>query len=164
MSSCFIQFDKPFYFAGDTISGHVYLYLVEAVNAREIMVKFKGWEVARWIQERTLAEHQRQNVQSHKIWHKVNWIKLRILELEWTVLILKMNIMMNQLSTTISREGKILSRLRDILEVELSLDFHIYSIALEVHLYLQDNILSHLSSRLVRTIPHLSVYLIINQG
>ena len=43
MSSAFIQFDKPFYFAGDTISGHVYLYLTEPVNANEIMVKFKGW-------------------------------------------------------------------------------------------------------------------------
>ena len=54
MSSAFIQFDKPFYFAGDTISGHVYLYLTEPVSANEIMVKFKGWEVARWIEERTL--------------------------------------------------------------------------------------------------------------
>ena len=57
MSSAFIQFDKPFYFSGDTISGHVYLYLTEAVNANDIMVKFKGWEVARWIEERTLMEN-----------------------------------------------------------------------------------------------------------
>ena len=103
-------------------------------------------------------------MQSHKIWYKVNKIKLRILELEWTVLILKINIMINQHSTTISKEERILSRSRDILEVELLLDFHIFSIALEVHLFLQDNILSHLSSKLARTIPHPSVYLIINPG
>ena len=101
---------------------------------------------------------------SHQIWHKVNRIKLRILELEWTVLILKINIMINQHSTTISKEERILSRLRDILEVELLLDFHIFSIALEVHLFLQDNILSHLSSKLARITPHPSAYLIINPG
>lgn len=43
MSSAFIQFDKPFYFAGDTIEGHVFLYLSEPVNARDLTVKFKGW-------------------------------------------------------------------------------------------------------------------------
>jgi hypothetical protein len=43
MSSAFIQFDKPFYFAGDTIEGHVFLYLSEPVNARDLIVKFKGW-------------------------------------------------------------------------------------------------------------------------
>ena len=50
MSSAFIQFDKPFYFAGDTIEGHVYLYLSEPVNARDVSVKFKGWEVVRWME------------------------------------------------------------------------------------------------------------------
>lgn len=71
MSSAFIQFDKPFYFAGDMLSGHVFLYLTEPVNAKEIMVKFKGWEVVRWIEEHTLSETERQNIQANHIWHKV---------------------------------------------------------------------------------------------
>lgn len=33
MSSCFIQIDKPFYFAGDTVHGHVYINLFESINA-----------------------------------------------------------------------------------------------------------------------------------
>lgn len=49
MSSVFIQIDKPYYFAGDTIQGNIFLYLVEAINANEIFIKFKGWESVRWI-------------------------------------------------------------------------------------------------------------------
>ena len=54
MSSVFIQLDKPFYFAGDTIQGQVFLNLVEILNANEVLVKFKGWESVRWIEERVL--------------------------------------------------------------------------------------------------------------
>lgn len=43
MSLVFVQLDKPFYFAGDTIQGQVFLNLVETINANEVMVKFKGW-------------------------------------------------------------------------------------------------------------------------
>ena len=32
MSSAFIQLDKPFYFAGDTIEGQVYLFLTQPIN------------------------------------------------------------------------------------------------------------------------------------
>ena len=95
MSSVFIQFDKPFYFAGDTISGHVYLSLLEAVSAREITVKFKGWEVVRWIEERTLTEAEAQNIQNNSIWHKVDIILVRILGSGWTVRILRISIMTN---------------------------------------------------------------------
>jgi hypothetical protein len=49
MSSAFIQVNKPFYFAGDTIQGHIYLSLVENINPYDILVKFKGWESVRWI-------------------------------------------------------------------------------------------------------------------
>ncbi len=97
MSSAFIQFDKPFYFAGDTIEGHVYLYLVEMVNAREITVKFKGWESVRWIEERMLMEHEKQNIQPHLIWHNVNRIALRISRCIWRVLTLRTKwVLMNQ--------------------------------------------------------------------
>ena len=90
MSNTFIQFDKPFYFAGDSISGHVYLYIVEPVSAREITVKFKGWETARWIEERVLLEHEKQNVQNNLIWHKVSSPLFRTTESTWKVQIRKM--------------------------------------------------------------------------
>jgi hypothetical protein len=51
MAQIFIKIDKPFYFAGDTIQGEVYLCLYEPMNANEVLVKFKGWEEAKWIDE-----------------------------------------------------------------------------------------------------------------
>jgi hypothetical protein len=71
MSSAFIQVDKPFYFAGDTIQGQIFLNLVEVINANEIIVKFKGWESVRWIEERVLSEQEQQNIQNNLIWHNV---------------------------------------------------------------------------------------------
>lgn len=71
MSSAFIQVDKPFYFAGDTIQGHIFLNLVETINANEILVKFKGWEAVRWIEERVIPEQEQQTIQSNLIWHNV---------------------------------------------------------------------------------------------
>jgi hypothetical protein len=55
MSNCFIQVDKPFYFAGETVQGHVFLNLFENINAKEVIVKFKGWESVRWIEERIVT-------------------------------------------------------------------------------------------------------------
>lgn len=71
MSNAFIQVDKPFYFAGDTIQGNIFLNLMETINANEILVKFKGWESVRWIEERVLMEQERQNIQNNLIWHNV---------------------------------------------------------------------------------------------
>ena len=85
MSSAFIQVDKPFYFAGDTIQGHIFLNLCETINANEIFMKFKGWESVRWIEERTLAEPERQNVQNHLIWNNVPPPTPRIIASIWTV-------------------------------------------------------------------------------
>lgn len=85
MSSAFIQIDKPFYFAGDTIQGHIYLNLFEPINASEIIVKFKGWESVRWIEERILQEHERQNVQTNLIWHNVSVFLDRAIGSRWRV-------------------------------------------------------------------------------
>lgn len=75
MSNAFIQVDKPFYFAGDTIQGNIFLNLMETINANEILVKFKGWESVRWIEERVLMEQERQNIQNNLIWHNVGlWL------------------------------------------------------------------------------------------
>lgn len=84
MSSAFIQVDKPFYFAGDTIQGHIFLNLVETINANQIIIKFKGWEAVRWIEERTLSEQERQNLQNHLIWHNVPLLPLRTTASTWT--------------------------------------------------------------------------------
>jgi hypothetical protein len=43
MASAFISIDKPFYFAGDTVQGQVYLNLFENMIANEVTIKFKGW-------------------------------------------------------------------------------------------------------------------------
>jgi hypothetical protein len=50
MSSIFIQIDKPFYFAGDTVIGTVFLNLMEPISANEVQIKFKGWESVRWLE------------------------------------------------------------------------------------------------------------------
>lgn len=54
MAQIFIQINKPFYFAGDTIEGQVFLNLYEPMNANEVLIKFKGWEEAKWLDERTI--------------------------------------------------------------------------------------------------------------
>lgn len=71
MTSCFIQIDKPFYFAGDTVNGHVYLNLMESINANEVQIKFKGWESVRWIEERVVPETERDRIEPNNIWHNV---------------------------------------------------------------------------------------------
>lgn len=71
MANCFIQIDKPFYFAGDTVHGHVFLNLMESINANEVMIKFKGWESVRWLEERVIPETERERIQSAMIWHNV---------------------------------------------------------------------------------------------
>ena len=71
MSNCFIQIDKPFYFAGDTVHGHILLNLYENINANEVMIKFKGWESVRWLEERVVPETERNNIHANLIWHNV---------------------------------------------------------------------------------------------
>ena len=88
MSSAFIQVDKPFYFAGDTIQGHIFLNLVETINANEILVKFKGWESVRWIEERVLSEQEQQNIQTNLIWHNVHHQICRLFGFIWRALTL----------------------------------------------------------------------------
>jgi len=55
MANIFIQIDKPFYIAGDTVNGCVFLNLYQNVNANEILIKFKGWESVKWIEERIVS-------------------------------------------------------------------------------------------------------------
>ena len=49
MASLFIQIDKPFYFAGDNVNGHVFFNLFENMNAKDVIIKFKGWEKVKWL-------------------------------------------------------------------------------------------------------------------
>lgn len=72
MTSIFVQIDKPFYFAGDTVHGHVFLNLMEPISANEVQIKFKGWESVRWLEERIIPEAERENIQAHLIWHNVS--------------------------------------------------------------------------------------------
>jgi len=52
MATAFISCDKSYYFAGDTVQGHIYLNLFSDIIANEVLVKFKGWESVRWFEER----------------------------------------------------------------------------------------------------------------
>lgn len=47
--SVFVQFDKPFYFAGDTVTGTVYLNIQSQFPGNTIKLKVKGWETAIWV-------------------------------------------------------------------------------------------------------------------
>lgn len=71
MASLFVEVDKPFYFAGDTVQGNVYMNLFQNLNASEVTIKFKGWESARWIEERIVREEERNRIQHNMIWNKV---------------------------------------------------------------------------------------------
>ncbi len=48
MATVFIQVDKPFYIAGDTVNGYVFFNSFTDIIANEIIIKFKGWESVRW--------------------------------------------------------------------------------------------------------------------
>ena len=42
------------------------------MNANEVMIKFKGWENVKWIEERTIvSEEERNRIQAHMIWENV---------------------------------------------------------------------------------------------
>jgi len=56
MATAFISCDKSYYFAGDTVQGHIYLNLFSDIIANEVLVKFKGWESVRWFEERIVPE------------------------------------------------------------------------------------------------------------
>ena len=59
MATVFIEVDKPFYIAGDTVNGYVYLNLFENMGANEVFVKFKGWESVKWYEERIVSEQEK---------------------------------------------------------------------------------------------------------
>ena len=71
MATVFIEVDKPFYLAGDTVNGFVYLNLFENMSANEVLVKFKGWESVKWYEERIVHEQERQTVAPHLIFNSV---------------------------------------------------------------------------------------------
>lgn len=69
MAQLFIKIDKDFYFAGDTVYGEVFFDLYENMNANEVLIKFKGWETAKWIEERTIIDEEEKNrIEEGMIW------------------------------------------------------------------------------------------------
>lgn len=77
MASAFISIDKPFYFAGDTVQGQVYLNLLTNIIGNEVTLKFKGWESVRWFEERIVPEHERPNIAQNLIFNAVLGLKRR---------------------------------------------------------------------------------------
>jgi hypothetical protein len=64
MASMFIQTDKPFYFAGDTVNGNIFFNVAALiVGAQGISLKLTGYECVKWVESRELvrpnhAHHQ----------------------------------------------------------------------------------------------------------
>jgi hypothetical protein len=77
MAQAFISIDKPFYFAGDTVQGQVFLNLATVMMANEVVVKFKGWESVRWFEERIVSEQERATIASTLIFNAVSIPLLR---------------------------------------------------------------------------------------
>ena len=77
---------------------------------------------------------------------------------EWTAPIQKINTMINQSTTTISKEDNKLLKSKDILEEELSPDSHIFSTVSEDLSYHPDNTHSPSDSKQDKTTPLPSVY------
>lgn len=48
MANFFIQIDKPFYFAGDTVNGNILVNVVQFLPATGISLKFTGYECVKW--------------------------------------------------------------------------------------------------------------------
>jgi len=78
MANVFIQIDRPFYIAGDTVNGCVFLNLYQNVNANEILIKLKGWESVKWFEERIVPEQERATIAPHLIYQNVPPSKLEI--------------------------------------------------------------------------------------
>lgn len=84
MATVFIQIDKPFYIAGDTVNGCVFLNLFENMAANEILIKFKGWESVKWFEERIVGEQERETIPPHLIYNNVTKHRLRSFDSKWT--------------------------------------------------------------------------------
>jgi hypothetical protein len=51
MATFFIQTDKPFYFAGETVNGCVYVNVgAMIVGAQGLSLKFTGYECVKWVE------------------------------------------------------------------------------------------------------------------
>jgi hypothetical protein len=48
MANFFIQIDKPFYFAGDTVNGSILVNVVAFIPSTGISLKFTGYECVKW--------------------------------------------------------------------------------------------------------------------
>jgi len=55
--SIWIQPDKSYYFAGETVTGNVYLNMLSNFPGGIIKLKIKGWESVKWIQMDYIPEN-----------------------------------------------------------------------------------------------------------
>ena len=55
MANFFIQTDKDFYFAGDTVNGNIFVNVgALIVGAQGLSLKFTGYECVKWLEAREL--------------------------------------------------------------------------------------------------------------
>ena len=51
MADFYIQYDKEFYFAGDTVNGQIYINVGTFLgDASGIYLKFTGYECVKWLE------------------------------------------------------------------------------------------------------------------
>ena len=48
MANFFLKIDKPFYFAGDVVTGHLLVNVIQPLEATGISLKFSGYECVKW--------------------------------------------------------------------------------------------------------------------
>lgn len=48
MANFFLKIDKPFYFAGDVVTGHLLVNVIQPLQATGISLKFSGYECVKW--------------------------------------------------------------------------------------------------------------------
>lgn len=48
MANFFLKIDKPFYFAGDVVTGHLLVNVMQPMQATGISLKFSGYECVKW--------------------------------------------------------------------------------------------------------------------
>lgn len=55
MANFFIQIDKPFYFAGDTVNGSILVNVINPIQSTGISLTFTGYECVKWNASREIV-------------------------------------------------------------------------------------------------------------
>lgn len=68
MAQLFIQLEKPFYFAGEMVNGHVLLNVFEQMAGKGVRIRLKGWETVRWVETTSVSQEEVTRIPAHQIY------------------------------------------------------------------------------------------------